>query len=60
MNETAIGERVTAVETKVETLDRDVQSVAEKLDRLQFWILCTFGGVVVGVGMMVFEMAVKK
>jgi chaperonin cofactor prefoldin len=60
MSDLTLGERVATVETKIETLDRDVKSVTEKLDRLQFWIMATFGGVATGVLLMLLQLAVKK
>lgn len=60
MSTVALGERVASVETKVQAIDMDVKNVAERLDRLQFWIMATFGGVVVGVAMMVLQLLVKR
>ncbi len=50
----ALGERVASTETKLEMVEKDVievkedvNDVAKKIDKLLFWVLTTFGGVIV-------------
>jgi hypothetical protein len=44
----ALAERVAAVEQLAKSTEEKADKVAEHLDRLQFWMLCTFGATVLG------------
>lgn len=55
-----MGERVASLETTAVTHAKEINAVTDKLDKLQFWIMATFGGVATGVLLMLLQLAVKK
>jgi len=55
-----MGERVASLEATAAAHAKEINAVTDKLDKLQFWIMATFGGVATGVILMLLQLAVKK
>jgi hypothetical protein len=59
MTQSSIG-RLAVIEHRQGEVDEKIKGLASQLDRLQFWILATFGGVVTSVMLLVVSYVIKQ
>jgi hypothetical protein len=55
----SMAERMAQVETRVEAAQIEIKTVADRLDRLQFWIMATFGGMLVSIFLLALTLLTK-
>lgn len=53
----SLAERVAAVEVKADNNETTIQQMGERLNRLFFWLLATFGGVTTAVFLLVLQLS---